>query len=113
MAENSTEALPRRLRSVAAPHSKGLIVLDLTGHWVGLAAVIIFVVSYGVVILEEQVALRKSIPVLVGAGLIWILIGLAYAQVGDNHTAEETFRHNLLDYAELFLFLIVAMTFVN
>ena len=52
-------------------------MLDLTGHWIGLTALAIFVIAYAVVILEEQLALRKSIPVLVGAGLIWVLIGLA------------------------------------
>ena len=78
-----------------------------------LAALIIFASPTRWSILEERLHLRKSIPVLVGAGLIWILIGLFYAQTGDTHTAEEAFRHNLLDFAEIFLFLIVAMTFVN
>ena len=32
---------------------------------------------------------------------------------GQAHLAEEAFRHNLLDYAELMLFLLAAMTFVN
>jgi Na+/H+ antiporter NhaD/arsenite permease-like protein len=88
-------------------------MLDLTSHWVGIAALTIFGVAYALVILEEYLHLRKSIPVLVGAGLIWLLIGLFYAQLGDTHTAEEAFRHNLLDFAEIFLFLIVAMTYVN
>jgi len=88
-------------------------MLDLTGHWVGIAALIIFGIAYALVVLEERLHLRKSIPVLVGAGVIWIVIGLYYAQTGDTHTAEEAFRHNLLDFAEIFLFLIVAMTFVN
>lgn len=89
------------------------MMLDLTGHWLGIAALVIFGVAYALVILEERLHLRKSVPVLVGAGLIWILIGLFYAQGGDTSTAEEAFRRNLLDFAEIFLFLIVAMTFVN
>jgi Na+/H+ antiporter NhaD/arsenite permease-like protein len=89
------------------------MMLDLTSHWIGIAALTIFGIAYALVVLEEHLHLRKSIPVLVGAGLIWILIGLVYAQLGDTHTAEEAFRHNLLDFAELFLFLIVAMTYVN
>lgn len=88
-------------------------MLDLTGHWVGVAALVIFTGAYAAVILEERIHLRKSIPVLVGAGLIWVLIGLAYAQLGDATGAAEALRHNLLDFAELFLFLIVAMTYVN
>ena len=88
-------------------------MVDLTGHWVGIAALVIFGFAYLLVILEEHLHLRKSIPVLVAAGLIWVLIGLVYAQLGDTHGAEEAFRHNLLDFAEIFLFLIVAMTYVN
>jgi Na+/H+ antiporter NhaD/arsenite permease-like protein len=90
-----------------------MTMLDLTSHWVGIVALIVFGVAYALVILEEHLHLRKSIPVLVGAGLIWILIGLFYAQLGDTHAAAEAFRHNLLDFAEIFLFLVVAMTYVN
>lgn len=88
-------------------------MLDLTGHWVGATAVLVFLVAYALVVIEERLHLRKSIPVLVGAGIIWVLIGFAYAQLGDSDSAAEAFRHNLLDFAELFLFLIVAMTYVN
>jgi Na+/H+ antiporter NhaD/arsenite permease-like protein len=88
-------------------------MLDLTSHWVGAAVLCIFVVAYVLVILEERLQLRKSVPVLVGAGLIWVLIGLSYAQLGDVAVAAEAVRHNLLDFAELLLFLIVAMTYVN
>src|SRR5688572_22083691 len=41
------------------------------------------------------------------------MIGAAYAAGGDTHGAAEAARHNILDFAELFLFLIVAMTYVN
>ncbi len=30
-----------------------------------------------------------------------------------NHAAEAAVRHNLLEYAELMLFLLVAMTYIN
>jgi Na+/H+ antiporter NhaD/arsenite permease-like protein len=88
-------------------------MLDLTGHAVGVAALLVFVVAYAIVIMEEQVALRKSVPVLVAAGVIWVLIGLTATQLGTPEVATDAIRHNLLDFAELFLFLIVAMTFVN
>ncbi|MBL4855873.1 MAG: sodium:proton antiporter NhaD, partial [Idiomarina sp.] len=56
--------------------------------------------------------MRKSKPVLVAAGVIWILIGFVYS--GDNAVlAEEAFRENLLKFAELMLFLLVAMTYIN
>lgn len=38
--------------------------------------------AYALVMAEEYLQLRKSKPVLVAAGVIWILIGIAYAQRG-------------------------------
>ena len=87
--------------------------LDLTGHWVGYAAIAIFVAAYALVMAEEFLHLRKSKPVILAAGVIWLLIGLVYAQNGDTKTAEEAIRHNILEYGELFLFLLVAMTYIN
>ena len=87
--------------------------MDLTTHWAGLLAVVIFIGAYVLVILEENIHLRKSKPVIVAAGFIWMLVAFAYAAAGDTHTAEELVRHNLLEFAELFLFLLAAMTFVN
>ncbi len=87
--------------------------LDLTGHWAGLGSLLIFVLAYALVINEETLHLRKSKPVIVAAGLIWLLVAIAYIQHGDTHTAEQAVRHNLLEFAELFLFLLAAMTYIN
>ncbi len=87
--------------------------VDLTGTLFGILAVITFVVAYGIVIAEEFTRLRKSIPVVVAAGIIWILVALAYAGQGDAKVAADALRANLLEYAELLLFLFSAMTYVN
>ncbi len=87
--------------------------LDLTHHWVGYAALIIFAIAYLLVMSEEFTQLRKSKPVLLAAGLIWGLIAWIYAQAGLPHEVEAAVRHNLLEFAELFLFLLVAMTYIN
>jgi len=87
--------------------------LDLTSHWTGLAALVVFGVAYFAVMAEEYLGLRKSQPVLVAAGLIWVLVGIAYAQRGETAAAVAAARETLLEYAELFLFLLVAMTYVN
>ena len=47
------------------------------------------------------------------AGIIWALVAIAYAGAGDTHGAEIAVRHNLLEFAELFLFLLAAMTYIN
>ncbi len=88
-------------------------MLDLTGTWFGYLSLLIFVVAYILVILEETTQLRKSKPVLMAAGLIWALIGMAYAAAGMGEKAEEAAQHVILEYGELFLFLLVAITYVN
>lgn len=86
--------------------------IDLTSSTVGYAAIVIFILAYILVMGEEKLHMRKSKPVLVAAGVIWILIGFVYS--GDNAVlAEEAFRENLLKFAELMLFLLVAMTYIN
>ncbi len=87
--------------------------LDLTGHWAGVASLAIFVLAYLLVIFEEATEMRKSKPVMVAAGLIWALIGLAYSQAGLGETAHDHALAVIEEYGELFLFLIVAITYVN
>ncbi len=99
---------------LAAAASEGAMNrLDLTTHWVGYASIAVFVAAYALVMAEEFLHLRKSKPVILAAGIIWLMIGLIYAQNGDTKTAEEAIRHNILEYGELFLFLLVAMTYIN
>ncbi|WP_344800232.1 sodium:proton antiporter NhaD [Litoribacillus peritrichatus] len=88
-------------------------IIDLTQSWVGYTAIAIFVFAYTLVILEEKIHLRKSKPVMIAAGLIWILIAITYIGHGNKHSVEEAIRHNFLEYAELFFFLLVAMTYIN
>jgi len=87
--------------------------LDLTSHTIGYMALGLFVIAYILVMVEEITHLRKSKPVLLVAGLIWALIGYVYATNGMTHIAEAAVRHNLVEYAELMLFLLVAMTYIN
>ncbi|HEY7772197.1 MAG TPA: sodium:proton antiporter NhaD [Marinagarivorans sp.] len=87
--------------------------VDLTSSAIGYTAVAIFVLAYILVMAEEKLHLRKSKPVLVAAGLIWILIGWVYTSAGTSELAEAAFRHTLLEFAELMLFLLVAMTYIN
>lgn len=93
--------------------SGGGAPLDLTDHWVGYTAIAIFVVAYLLVMAEEFTHLAKSKPVMLAAGLIWALIAVIYASEGFTTEAEEAVRHNLLEYTELMLFLLVAMTYIN
>jgi NhaD family Na+/H+ antiporter len=87
--------------------------LALTGHAVGYAAIIIFILAYALVMAEEFTHLRKSKPVILAAGVIWGMIAAVYASHNMPHAVEQAARHDLLEYAELMLFLLVAMTYIN
>jgi Na+/H+ antiporter NhaD/arsenite permease-like protein len=88
-------------------------MLSFTDHWTGYVALAVFLAAYVLVIVEENLDLRKSKPVMVAAGAIWILTAIAYVSQNQSHVAAEILRHNLLEYAELMLFLLSAMTFIN
>ncbi len=97
----------------AAYPASEIILQDFTRHAGAIACVLIFVLAYALVIAEETIHLRKSKPVMVAAGIIWLVVAILYSQSGDTHTAEAAVRHNLLEFAELFLFLLAAMTYIN
>ncbi len=86
---------------------------DLSASPYAIVALLVFLLAYLVVIGEEFLHLRKSKPVLIAAGIIWILVAMAYAAVGQPAMAEHAFDENLLEYAKLLLFLLAAMTFIN
>lgn len=81
--------------------------------WVGPACLLLFAGAYVLVILEDHIHLRKSIPVLMAAGFIWTIIGFAQEQVGGPEYVEAALRHSFLEFSELFFFLLVAMTYIN
>ncbi len=99
--------------SVFASASSNAAPLSLTQSSVGYIALVLFTIAYVLVMLEEYLQLRKSKPVLLAAGLIWAMIGFVYSQQGQIDVAKVALEHNLLEYAELLLFLLVAMTYIN
>jgi Na+/H+ antiporter NhaD/arsenite permease-like protein len=80
----------------------------------GIAALLVFVAAYALVVFEENTGLKKSKPVMLGAGLIWALIAWrAGSSSGLPATAaRDAFEHVFLEFAELFFFLVVAMAYV-
>jgi Na+/H+ antiporter NhaD/arsenite permease-like protein len=87
--------------------------LNMTTHWIGILCLITFCLSYVFVITEEFTSLRKSKPVMLGAGIIWILVAMGAKSQTQSTAVMETLSHLILEYALLFLFLLVAMTYVN
>jgi Na+/H+ antiporter NhaD/arsenite permease-like protein len=86
--------------------------VDLTGSAPAIIALAVFILTYGLVIAEEFTHLSKSKPVIVAAGLIWILVAIASHDL-DGFDIEGLLEHNLNEYAQLLLFLMAAMTYVN
>lgn len=62
--------------------------INLTHHAVGYMALVVFVLAYALVIMEEQLHLRKSKPMLLAAGIIWLMIAWVYQEHGFTHAAE-------------------------
>jgi Na+/H+ antiporter NhaD/arsenite permease-like protein len=89
------------------------VPIDLTHHWIGYAAIAIFFIAYILAMLEESTMLRKSKPMVFAASLIWVLIASVYAAGGLEEEAGRIFRGSLEGYAELFLFILVSMTYLN
>ncbi|WP_415899318.1 sodium:proton antiporter NhaD [Neptuniibacter sp. QD48_11] len=88
-------------------------VPELSASFYGYLSIAIFILAYSLVPLENNIHLLKSKPVLVAAGLIWILVALAFKEIGATEQAHHAIKHAIIEYAELFLFLLVAMTYIN
>src|SRR5699024_8070940 len=84
--------------------------LNATTTLAGYLAVFVFAIAYIIVVGEEKLQLRKSKPVLIAAGIIWLLVGLVSSDPGATKSA---FSRNFLDFSELMLFLLVAMTYIS
>lgn len=60
--------------------------LDLTRHWVGCTALVFLAGLTLLVMAEEFIHLRKSKPVIIAAGIIWLMVAIVYNQNGDHDT---------------------------
>jgi Na+/H+ antiporter NhaD/arsenite permease-like protein len=87
--------------------------LPLTHHIVGYLAIAVTVLAYIAAMAEEVIALQKSKPMVMGSALIWFAICIYYALHGEAKVAAVAFESNLLAYIELFLFILVSMTYLN
>jgi len=88
--------------------------INLTTSYVGFLSLTVFFVAYAIVMAEEFSHLRKSKPVILSAAIIWGIIAFYFS--GDKSYGKEieyALEHNILEFSELFLFLLVAMTYIN
>ena len=88
---------------------------DLTGQPLSWFVLIAFFVAYVAVVWGEEHKLKKSVPVLIGAGVIWIVVGIIYMGQRDPHLTEimqAGFNQSINEIGQLTFFLITSMTYV-
>jgi Na+/H+ antiporter NhaD/arsenite permease-like protein len=83
--------------------------VEIVHHWTGWFGLMLFGIGYAFVILEERTHLRKSIPMIIAAGILWTLVALSPAA----DAGSDILHTNILEFSELFLFILAAVTFVN
>ncbi len=96
--------------ALASETAEAVNHINATATLAGYLAVFIFAIAYIVVVGEEKLQLRKSKPVLIAAGLIWVLVGFVSP---DSASTKAAFSSNFLDFTELMMFLLVAMTYIS
>jgi len=90
------------------------VIPDLTFTWVGISALIIFIIAYYFVATEEKYHIDKAKPALFAGTFMFILIAVYYALNGLNMDLVHTqAQHLILEIAEIFFFLFVAMTYIE
>jgi len=86
----------------------------LTHTWVGIIDLIIFLVAYYFVATEEKYEINKAKPALFAGTFMFMLIGVYFAFNGlDPDPLHTEMSHLILEIAEIFFFLFVAMTFIE
>jgi Na+/H+ antiporter NhaD/arsenite permease-like protein len=88
--------------------------INLANHPFGWLLLAIFIVGYYYIAAEEKYHLDKAKPALFIGTLMFVLIGIYYVSVGADLTPfEHEVDHMILEIAEIFFFLFVAMTYIE
>lgn len=100
--------------SAFAIEPRAHVLAELATDPKGIFCLVVFLLSYVLVISEEKTQLRKSKPVMLGAGIIWLVIAYAAPQYGVNkEQLHKAINHGLDEYSSLLLFLLCAMTYIS
>ena len=102
------------MHTEAATARESFLASDPTQIPTAIFCLCVFILSYVFVMSEEKTDLRKSKPVILGAGIIWAAIAWAAPGYGiDPEDLEKALYHDLDEYAGLTLFLLTAMTYIG
>jgi Na+/H+ antiporter NhaD/arsenite permease-like protein len=87
---------------------------SLTWSWVGIVSLIIFLVGYYFIATEEKWHINKAKPALFIGTFLFMLIGFYFSINGlDTKPLHNEIKHLILEIAEIFFFLFVAMTYIE
>ncbi|MDD2267094.1 sodium:proton antiporter NhaD [Sulfuricurvum sp.] len=88
--------------------------IDLSVHPFGWMLLLIFIIGYYFIAMEEKYHIDKAKPALFMGTFLYILIGGYYAVFGlDFEAFHYEITHLVYEIAQIFFFLYVAMTFVE
>ncbi|WP_375234253.1 sodium:proton antiporter NhaD [Arcobacter sp. CECT 8983] len=88
--------------------------IDLTMTWIGFLVLIVFVVGYYFIAAEDKYEIDKSIPALFVGIVSFLLIAVYYYMNDLNiHNVHNEAESVILEIAEIFFFLFVAMTYIE
>jgi Na+/H+ antiporter NhaD/arsenite permease-like protein len=86
----------------------------MTATVAGYASLLIFVIAYIMIALEDKIHINKSKPALLAGTLIYIIIAIHYAVYGkDIEGLHENMENLIVEIASIYFFLFVAMTYIE
>ena len=87
---------------------------DLTTTWIGIVSFAIFVIGYYFIAAEEKYHINKAKPALFTGAFMFMLIGVYYSLNGmDPEPLHGEMETLILEIAEIYFFLLVAMTYIE
>ena len=88
--------------------------INLATTWVGWLSLAVFVIAYYFIATEEKYEVNKAKPALFAGTFMFMLIGIYYTINGmDPHDLHNELEALILEIAEIFFFLLVAMTYIE
>ncbi len=88
--------------------------VNLATTWVGWLSLAVFVLAYYFIATEDKYEVNKAKPALFAGTFMFMLIGIYYAINGMNpDLLHDELELLILEIAEIFFFLLVAMTFIE
>jgi len=87
---------------------------DLTTTWIGVVSFAIFIIGYYFIAAEEKYHINKAKPALFTGAFMFMLIGVYFSVNGmDPDPLHHEMSTLILEIAEIYFFLLVAMTYIE